>query len=199
MSGLASRWVETSRGLPSGPGRSRKTRQTRPCSMLWPSWVSRATSESWPPLAAAGACLASGVERGTTVVLGGSSMAGDVGRMPGTWMGADAGGGRAALSVSVCHCWAQTGAALAQIASATAIKCRCGLGRRLMPGAPMIRPIVPRLRRDSSRFTAASTSRRHFTPGSPARQSPRPAPCTWPCRPCRRCARRCRRTASRSP
>ena len=126
--------------------------------MLCPSWVSRATSAIWPTPATPAPGLESGAERGTTVVLGGSSTAGDVGRMPGTCRGTDAGGGRAALSFSVCHCWAQAGAVLAQIASATTIECRCGLGRRLMSGAPMIRPVLPRLRFDSSGFAAAVRS-----------------------------------------
>ena len=102
--------------------------------MLCPSWVSSATSASWPP-PAPGPCLASGAVRGTTVVLGGSSNTGDVGRMPGIWIGVDADGG-GVLSVSVCHCWAQTGLAPAQIASAAAIARRSAVGRRAMPGIP---------------------------------------------------------------
>ena len=73
--------------------------------MLCPSWVSRATSESWP--AAPGLAFGSCVERGTTVVLGGT-MVGELGLKPGTKAGACAGGDSrspgCALSVSVCHC-----------------------------------------------------------------------------------------------
>src|SRR5258705_12534997 len=111
--GLAWVWFNTSLIFPSGPGLPRKTRHTSPCAMFCPSWVSKATSETCPAMAAPGAGLVSGAERGTTVVLGGTETIGGVATGLGTMRGADTGGDCGVDElVSVCQgarscCWAR--------------------------------------------------------------------------------------------
>ena len=150
-----------------------------------------------------GAVLGSGVVRGTTVVLGGSSMARQMwAACPRIWMPASMRAAAARLSVSRLPLLGADRAAPAQIASAT----RCSAEQRPSADAP-----CPVSRRFAHCADAApefqricggppqAHAGRGLSRGAPARRSPRPAPCRWPCRPCRRCARRCRQTASRWP